>query len=678
DGCTGAGDPWSCPLTVTIQPSGGGTVVSNDKLIDCGTDCQERYTWVSNPPDVSLTASPAPGWTFAGWGNSPCVAASGATCRVRMSEARSVTAFFSASTYQLTVSVTGSGTVTGSGISCPGDCSQTYNAGTVVQLTESPASGSTFGGWGGDCANSGTGTTCSVTMSAPRTVSAAFNSPRPTLTVSVAGSGKVTGPGIDCPGDCSEQYSQGQTVQLTAAPGTGATFSGWGGNCSGSATTCSLTMSANRTASATFAAGGGAGTTSYSLTVSVGGSGSGTVTGSGISCPGDCTQDYAAGTNVTLTATPTGTAGFSWGGACASAGSAATCTVAMTAALSVSVTFVGVVVDPAGVVPEIGVGRKDPLPPQLPPAVEQVIVKVDGTGRVTSSPARVLAGAGGATSINCGSLGGPPKFDCLGEYRPGQTLTLNAQPGGGYVFKRWTGACAGSGPTCRVSTRDSRTTTAVFEQGGTGSAVAALLRPPNLRVRWLSSIGAGNLVLRGSTSLPATARVDMRRPGGGPLATLKLKLGGGSFRELLALKKGALRGGAKLLPGGFTVALTGRAGRLKLPLQMQTISIPAPTEGVVRRAFKSRAQNGKAVTRFAAGTKRAWANFRFETQPLRNQKLYVRWYFPDGRLVGQVEKSNRPVISSYLALETGLPRGLWVAELRTGKRVIQRLSLRVG
>jgi hypothetical protein len=350
----------------------------------------------------------------------------------------------------------------------------------------------------------------------------------------------------------------------------------------------------------------------------------------------------------------------------------------MTAALSVSVTFVGVVVDPAGVVPEIGVGRKDPLPPQLPPAVEQVIVKVDGTGRVTSSPARVLAGAGGATSINCGSLGGPPKFDCLGEYRPGQTLTLNAQPGGGYVFKRWTGACAGSGPTCRVSTRDSRTTTAVFEQGGTGSAVAALLRPPNLRVRWLSSIGAGNLVLRGSTSLPATARVDMRRPGGGPLATLKLKLGGGSFRELLALKKGALRGGAKLLPGGFTVALTGRAGRLKLPLQMQTISIPAPTEGVVRRAFKSRAQNGKAVTRFAAGTKRAWANFRFETQPLRNQKLYVRWYFPDGRLVGQVEKSNRPVISSYLALETGLPRGLWVAELRTGKRVIQRLSLRVG
>jgi uncharacterized repeat protein (TIGR02543 family) len=672
-----------------------------------------------------------------------------------MSEARSVTAFFTASTYQLTVSVTGSGTVTGSGISCPGDCSQTYNAGTVVQLTEAPASGSTFGGWGGDCANSGTATTCSVTMSANRNVTATFNTPRPTLTVSVTGTGKVTGPGIDCPTDCSEQYSQGQNVQLTAAPGTGMTTT-WGGDCSGTTTTCSLAMSANRNVTVTFSAtppvqrtltvsvsgngkvtgvgidcpsdctqtynsgttvqltaapgagltttwggacsgtgttcsvvmsadrtvsanfaGGGGGTT-YPLTVSVDGSGSGTVTGSGISCPGDCAQDYPSGTNVTLTATPAGSAGRSWGGACASAGNAATCTVAMTAARSVTVTFVAVAVDPAGV-PDIGIGTKDTLPAQYPAAVEQVIVRIDGTGRVTSSPDRVLSGGpGGATSINCGSLGGAPKFDCLGEYRPGQTLTLNAQPGGGYVFKGWTGACAGSGSTCRVTTRDSRTTTAIFEQGGTGAAVAALLRPPNLRVRWLSSVGAGNLVLRGSTSLPANARVDMRRPGGGPLATLKLKLGGGSFRESLALKKGGLRGGAKLFPGGFTVALTGRAGRLKLPLQMQTVSIPAPAEGVVRKAFKSKTQNGAAVTRFAAGTKRAWANFRFETQPLRNQKLYVRWYFPDGRLVGQVEKSNRPVVSSYLALETGLQSGLWVAELRTGKRVIQRLSLRVG
>jgi hypothetical protein len=544
-----------------------------------------------------------------------------------------------------------------------------------ITLTATAGAGWQFSSWSGCTAVQGN--VCTLRMNQSTTVTPTFTRTSYRLTVTAAGTGNgaVTGSGIACPGDCVEDFKPGDSVVLTQTTGSGSVWTGWSGSCSGTAATCAVTMSADRNVTATFNAASVSPAT-FTLTVSVSGTGNGKVTGSGIDCPGDCTESYAAGTAVTLTAVPVGNATIQWSGDCAGAGSAATCGVAVSQARAVGVTFTPVAT-PAGPTPIIDQSYKEP-PPQLPPAVEQVIVKVDGTGRVTSSPARVLAGAGGATSINCGSLGGPPKFDCLGEYRPGQTLTLNAQPGGGYVFKRWTGACAGSGPTCRVSTRDSRTTTAVFEQGGTGSAVAALLRPPNLRVRWLSSIGAGNLVLRGSTSLPATARVDMRRPGGGPLATLKLKLGGGSFRELLALKKGALRGGAKLLPGGFTVALTGRAGRLKLPLQMQTISIPAPTEGVVRRAFKSRAQNGKAVTRFAAGTKRAWANFRFETQPLRNQKLYVRWYFPDGRLVGQVEKSNRPVISSYLALETGLPRGLWVAELRTGKRVIQRLSLRVG
>jgi hypothetical protein len=582
----------------------------------------------------------------------------------------------------LTVTASPGGTTTSSdqGINCGTDCTQGYQLGpnnqfVSITLTATAGAGWQFSSWSGCTAVQGN--VCTLRMNQSTTVTPTFTRTSYRLTVTAAGTGNgaVTGSGIACPGDCVEDFKPGDSVVLTQTTGSGSVWTGWSGSCSGTAATCAVTMSADRNVTATFNAASVSPAT-FTLTVSVSGTGNGKVTGSGIDCPGDCTESYAAGTAVTLTAVPVGNATIQWSGDCAGAGSAATCGVAVSQARAVGVTFTPVAT-PAGPTPIIDQSYKEP-PPQLPPAVEQVIVKVDGTGRVTSSPARVLAGAGGATSINCGSLGGPPKFDCLGEYRPGQTLTLNAQPGGGYVFKRWTGACAGSGPTCRVSTRDSRTTTAVFEQGGTGSAVAALLRPPNLRVRWLSSIGAGNLVLRGSTSLPATARVDMRRPGGGPLATLKLKLGGGSFRELLALKKGALRGGAKLLPGGFTVALTGRAGRLKLPLQMQTISIPAPTEGVVRRAFKSRAQNGKAVTRFAAGTKRAWANFRFETQPLRNQKLYVRWYFPDGRLVGQVEKSNRPVISSYLALETGLPRGLWVAELRTGKRVIQRLSLRVG
>jgi hypothetical protein len=77
--------------------------------------------------------------------------------------------------------------------------------------------------------------------------------PQRTLTVQVqgTGAGTVTGPGINCPGDCTETYDDGQQVILTAAPSEGSSFAGWAGACSGSLP-CTLTMNADKQASATF------------------------------------------------------------------------------------------------------------------------------------------------------------------------------------------------------------------------------------------------------------------------------------------------------------------------------------------------------------------------------------------------------------------------------------------
>ena len=65
----------------------------------------------------------------------------------------------------LTVSVTGSGTVTSNpaGISCPSTCSHIFTGGSQVTLTATPASGWTLSGWGGACSGSGG---CTVTMNA--------------------------------------------------------------------------------------------------------------------------------------------------------------------------------------------------------------------------------------------------------------------------------------------------------------------------------------------------------------------------------------------------------------------------------------------------------------------------------------------------------------------------------
>lgn len=79
--------------------------------------------------------------------------------------------------YLLSLTVSGSGSVSSSpsGISCPSTCGYSFTSGTVVTLTETPILGATFTGWSG-AGCSGTGTTCSVTMSAAEAVTASFTS----------------------------------------------------------------------------------------------------------------------------------------------------------------------------------------------------------------------------------------------------------------------------------------------------------------------------------------------------------------------------------------------------------------------------------------------------------------------------------------------------------------------
>jgi len=79
-------------------------------------------------------------------------------------------------------------------------------------------------------------------------------------------------------------------------------------------------------------------TTQYSLMIAQNGTGSGTVTGSGINCGSVCTNGYAPGTAVTLTATPASGSSFAgWsGGGCSGTGS---CTVTMNASTSITATF---------------------------------------------------------------------------------------------------------------------------------------------------------------------------------------------------------------------------------------------------------------------------------------------------------------------------------------------------
>jgi hypothetical protein len=244
--------------------------------------------------------------------------------------------------------VNGNGTVTGGGITCTSGssngCSADEAFGQDVTLTATPGSGGSFTSWSG-CTNS-SGATCTVTMTADKSVTANFSggSTGPTtfpLSVSVTGSGTVTGGGLNC-GEggtsCSATPAAGSNVTLTAEPSSGETFQSWGGACSGSSRTCSLTMSAARSVTAAFSGGSSA---QVALTVAV--TGHGTVTGGGIACGNGrtaCSTRQRKGATVGLTAARARGATFvGWGGACS--GKSPTCTVEMEQARRVTAAFAG-------------------------------------------------------------------------------------------------------------------------------------------------------------------------------------------------------------------------------------------------------------------------------------------------------------------------------------------------
>jgi hypothetical protein len=138
--------------------------------------CSTGGCEVNPGDDVTLTASPDPGFMFEQWtgdcsGTNPVFTFSAIVSPDKVCHA----SFVPLPNVLLTVNYSGDGigTVTSSpaGVNCPGTCSASFQQGTVVTLSAVPADGVTFAGWSGPC--SGTGT-CTFTLGGPTTATAAF------------------------------------------------------------------------------------------------------------------------------------------------------------------------------------------------------------------------------------------------------------------------------------------------------------------------------------------------------------------------------------------------------------------------------------------------------------------------------------------------------------------------
>ena len=404
-------------LLVTRAGNGTGTVTSAPVGISCGADCAETY--LANTM-VTLTAAPAAGSTFIGWSGAGCAGA--ATCTVTMTAAALVTATFTLDTHSVDVmkAGTGAGIVrsTPAGIACGSDCTEIYNYNTVLTLTAMPSVGSTFVGWsGGGCAGT---STCIVTITAAITVTATFTLNRYVLSAATSGTGAgtvtSTPAGIACGADCSELYTHGSMVTLTAVPAVSSTFAGWSGACTGTAV-CTVTMTAARSVTATFTLN------TYALSVGLLGAGTGTVSSTppGISCGADCTEVYPHGTLVTLTAAASvGSVFVGWGGACSGMGA---CTVGIDAAKSVTSKF--------------------------------DIVTFTITVKLASQAGGAGSVADTGSGIACGA-------DCTEVYGYGTVVTLTATAAPASNFTGWSGGTCTGLAACTVTITSSTMVTATF------------------------------------------------------------------------------------------------------------------------------------------------------------------------------------------------------------------------
>ncbi len=370
--------------TLTVSSGAGGSVT---------TPGEGGFTYDAGTV-VNLVATPASGYQFSSWTGSVANSASASTT-VTMDGNKSVTANFtviSTTTYTLTVSSSAGGSVT-----APGEGGFTYDAGTVVNLVATPASGYQFSSWTGPVANS-TSASTTVTMDGNKSVTANFTvipsgTTTYTLTVSSGAGGLVT-----TPGEGSFTYNAGTVVNLVATPASGYQFSSWTGTVANSTSaSTTVTMNGNKSVTANFTV---ISTTTYTLTVSSGAGGS-------VTAPGEGGFTYDAGTVVNLVATPASGYQFSsWTGAVANSASAST-TVTMNGNKSVTANFTVI--------------------------------------STTTYTLTVSSGAGG--SVTTPGEGG---F----TYDAGTVVNLVATPASGYQFSSWTGPVASTTSASTTVTMD--------------------------------------------------------------------------------------------------------------------------------------------------------------------------------------------------------------------------------
>jgi len=214
-------------VLLTSSPAAGGT-----------TDGEGAYPAGTS---VTITSVANTGYTFTNWTDlaSGAVVSTSPNYTFALTANRTLVANFLLNTYTLTVNA-----VNGTVSKAPNQT--TYNHGSNVVLTATPAAGYVFTSWSGDA--TGTTNPLTVNMTSNKTITANFTAiPVNQFTLTVNAVNGSVSKVADQP-----TYASGSTVVLTATPAAGYNFTSWSGDATGSVNPITVTMNANKTITANF------------------------------------------------------------------------------------------------------------------------------------------------------------------------------------------------------------------------------------------------------------------------------------------------------------------------------------------------------------------------------------------------------------------------------------------
>ena len=160
------------------------------------------------------------------------------------------------------------------------------------------------------------------------------------------------------------------------------------------------------------------------------------------------------------------------------------------------------------------------------------------------------------------------------------------------------------------------------------------------------------------------------------------RVAAGATRDVRERARGAVRRAGFTLPtllaprGRYAVDLRSTVSGTPLPSARRFVTLPAPREGVVRRAWASALRSTSPLLNLPGTPRQLWAHFEFLTPP-HERPITTTWY-RGARVVAVVARPFTPVIHTFVRSDRPLQTGRWRAVLKAGGTVVAEVRVRVG